>query len=980
MADREHWQQIEAILDEVLELPEATRLAFLDRRGLDPLLREEVDALLAADRDAGAFLDSPAAEYLPSLAEGLAAEAESSKAESSKTSSSRTRKGLSWVGRPVGPYRIQREVGSGGMGEVYEAYDSRLERTVALKRVQLGRISPCSQEASQDSPGKDSSSKDSVLRQRFRREARLAAALSHPAIVRIHDILEEGGEDWLVMEYLEGRSLAAVLQEGPLAEQQALAWAEQLTAGLAAAHRRGIIHRDLKAQNVLITVDGDAKLLDFGLAKRFAEPLKQIQETALTGDQQVLGTLGAMSPEQARGQELDPRSDLFSLGSLLYEMVTGESPFWDPNPAVTLTRICSHPPPSPRAKNPALSPLISELIEGLLEKDPNQRPQRAEEILQVIRGGEASRRRIPASRCKAAVTPVLAPILVTGLVLVISVVLAGWWFWGRTPPPPRYVAVTMPEVIIAGGDGLDKSQDQAAGGATDGVTPRLAGENRREAEERAEDQLLASSIHAALQQGLSQLQGLAAVTTAGLESVPASSLATARALGAVEALTARLSCLTSRCQVTLSRLAVADGQVLGLAAFDVPKNNLAFLRTAVLSRLRQAYPGFRTRSGAISNISSDGYRRFLELSDAYQTHGPLRGEALIEALERLRRQEPQFLEVHLLEANVARESFYSSRDKKWLDHSLDLLDRAGELAPRDPRVPANLFDIAAESEQWDLAGEALADLQALEPGGSEALQREARLLVHRGQGARALELMRGAADLQPAQYRLFNLALMEYQEGQVSAARRTLERLLERSPSYHKARSLLAQLELLSGSPARAVELFEGLVDPETAGSEDSNLGTAYLLTGRFEAAAWSFQRAYDQQPGNAIVALNLADARSLEGDQESAQALYLLVLELLEQDTELARWQRLTVGGQALAHLGRQREAAAAVQEAGRIAPDNPQVALESALVYTLTGDLNISLVQVEKALTMGLGPHWFRLPWFAPLEALPSFRELAG
>ena len=207
------------------------------------------------------------------------------------------------------------------MGEVFLAHDERLDRHVAIKRIRP--------EAG-TSPDQ---------RERFRREARVAARLNHPAIVQIYDILQEGEVEHIVMEYVEGETLRSLSRE-PLDLPLALRLAREIADGLDSAHREGIVHRDLKSENVLVTRSGHAKIGDFGIAKQ----LLAGNEPQLTQVNVVLGTYRAMSPEQARGEAVDHRSDLFSLGILFYEILAGRSPFEAENPLATLNRILFHTP------------------------------------------------------------------------------------------------------------------------------------------------------------------------------------------------------------------------------------------------------------------------------------------------------------------------------------------------------------------------------------------------------------------------------------------------------------------------------------------------------------------------------------------------------------------------------------------------------------------------------------------------------------
>ena len=202
------------------------------------------------------------------------------------------------------------------------------------------------------------------------------ALINHPAIVQIFDILEQDDGEWIVMEFIEGPTLAKLLGEGPLDPLEALEWGEQIARGLAEAHSKGILHRDLKTENVMITPIGQAKILDFGVAKPLNGDVLD-GTGSVSADGEVVGTCRAMSPEQARGLELGPRSDLFSLGSLLYEMVTGEAPFCAPNAAETLSRVCTHRPPPVTSLEPALPPALDRLIARLLEESPELRPASA---------------------------------------------------------------------------------------------------------------------------------------------------------------------------------------------------------------------------------------------------------------------------------------------------------------------------------------------------------------------------------------------------------------------------------------------------------------------------------------------------------------------------------------------------------------------------------------------------------------------------
>ncbi|MEE8523348.1 MAG: protein kinase, partial [Thermoanaerobaculia bacterium] len=272
----------------------------------------------------------------------------------------------------IGAYRIEATLGQGGMGEVYLARDERLDRHVALKRIRA------------DLPV------DEHRRARFRREARAVARLSHPAIVQIFDLLETEDGDCIVMERVEGTSLEELIARGEIDADLAVRLGAEIADGLAEAHAKGLVHRDLKPENVIVTPSGHAKILDFGLARTLwfdhgpgEDSLEEIS-AALTQAGTLVGTVHAMSPEQAGGRSADHRSDLFSLGGLLYEMLTGKAPFRGDNLLDTLRRVTSEEPESLAELRPDLPADWVELVERLLAKAPEDRPQNARVVADAL--------------------------------------------------------------------------------------------------------------------------------------------------------------------------------------------------------------------------------------------------------------------------------------------------------------------------------------------------------------------------------------------------------------------------------------------------------------------------------------------------------------------------------------------------------------------------------------------------------------------
>jgi eukaryotic-like serine/threonine-protein kinase len=339
-------------------------------------------------------------------------------------------------GTKLGPYEIQSPLGAGGMGEVYRARDTRLDRTVAVKILPLHLSDPES-------------------KQRFEREARAVSGLSHPNICHVYDVGSQDGIDFLVMEYLEGETLADRLRTGPLSVEQTLRYGMQVCEGLEKAHRSGVVHRDLKPGNIMLTKSG-AKLMDFGLAKASAAtpaPLSEMTQTLaspnspLTARGTIVGTFQYMSPEQVEGKEADARSDIFSLGTVLYEMATGQRAFEGKTTASTIAKILAADPPPISAIQP-MSPLaLQGVVKNCLAKDPDDRLQTAHDVKLQLRWIAEN------GLAAGAQSAVLAGgarwnrfgWLLAGLFLLLLIAGgAAWWVGARRPQPAMYFNSSVP--------------------------------------------------------------------------------------------------------------------------------------------------------------------------------------------------------------------------------------------------------------------------------------------------------------------------------------------------------------------------------------------------------------------------------------------------------------------------------------------------------------------------------------------------------
>ncbi len=337
-------------------------------------------------------------------------------------------------GSKLGPYEIIAPLGAGGMGEVYRARDTRLDRTVAIK------VLP------------PHLSQKTEARQRLEREARAISALSHPHICALYDIGQQDGTDYLVMEYLEGETLAQRLTKGPLLLEQVLQYATEIADALDKAHRKGVTHRDLKPGNIMLTKTG-TKLLDFGLAKLKPETgppaaLSELPtaEDTLSAQGTILGTLQYMAPEQLEGKEVDARTDIFAFGAVLYEMVTGKRAFEGKSQASVIAAILERDPPAMSTLQPMTPPVLDRVVKKCLAKEPEKRWQGAsdlcDELKWILEGGSqvTLAPTAPAKGIRALGRRALILSLGT---LLLGAAIASLAVWILKPTPPRPVTRTV---------------------------------------------------------------------------------------------------------------------------------------------------------------------------------------------------------------------------------------------------------------------------------------------------------------------------------------------------------------------------------------------------------------------------------------------------------------------------------------------------------------------------------------------------------
>ena len=843
----------------------------------------------------------------------------------------------------IGPYRVTGSLGAGGMGEVLLAYDPRLDRQVAIKRIRPGRAS---------SPRG---------RSRFLREARMVARLAHPNIVQVFDLLSQDGAEHIVMEHVGGTSLRQELRSGAPHPRRIIRLARKIARGLSYAHRRGIVHRDLKSENVLVSPAGEVKIADFGIARRWWPDASGSDSRSLTGEGAVVGTVRAMSPEQVQGEEAGPPSDLFALGVLLYELSTGRSPFEGPTAAATVTRILEHRPPPPISLNPRIPLGLSALVEHLLEKEPPLRPRDGDEVVDRLEAIE-----LPQGESTAG--PILDPssrlhpdgasassgrrvgrwAWAAAQALFLAAALAWWVLRATAPIPPgrpAAIAVAVVEPVV-------------------------------EAPSEVED--LAFLVRSALLKQLSRVDGVYPKERREMDGIEGSSRQVGRAVAADEVVETTLHCQELACRLEVGIVDLSTGRLRWLDNAEIPRDEPLVAARAVQVLVASAYRDRPSSDASLADVRREDFATYLEIHHAFASGLPQKAlKAARERLAGLRKRSPSFVDAYLLEAEISLQLHHETSDGAFLEEAVELGSLAQSLAPERSEVLFLRLRLDLAAGRLDQAEERLSRLRALAPGDPELLHHRVELLFARGDLQGAFALARRNAQRHPSWRNLYRYAALASRLGKLDLAREVLSGVLERIPEHHDAMELLARIEMIDGRLERAAALYEALVRRGAGPIELGNLGNLLLLLGRPAAAAKTFRRLLEVTPSDPRSLLNLADARALAGEAAEAQGLYRRVLEELEAHPPAVESQSLTVRSQALVHLGRTQEAVAAAHEALRRAPEDSHVAYEAALVFTLAGERNSALVTFDQAMKLGFDRVWFRYPWFEPLRSNADFEH---
>ena len=828
-------------------------------------------------------------------------------------------------GTAIGVYEIVAALGRGGMGEVYRARDTRLNRDVALK------ILP------------EEFAGNAERRMRFEREAQLTSSLNHPNIVVIHDIGESRGVHFMAMEYVEGETLADRLHQGPLPVAMAVELAAQIADGLARAHGAGVIHRDLKPSNIMITPDRRAKVLDFGIAKlvdRHDPDVPTELAGAFTTPGVLLGTAAYMSPEQARGRPVDLRTDQFSLGIVIYEMLTGRHPFERPSMVQTLSALIDSEPEPIHVLAPRTPEALALVVGRCLAKDPIDRFESTGDLARAFRDVSDHLR---SGRVLASVRPPRRslPMWATavGAALLAALAVSGWMAWPRSTNTSANTQLAVLPFANINGD--------------------------------APNQALSDGLAEVLTTRLTQLEQF----SGGLRVVPASEVrqqkvASAsearRVFGVTLAVSGSVQRSGDRLRLTLNVIDTATLRQVKADTIELPLHDPVGMQDEVLARLTKLLD-IDMNEQARAALTAGGTRTPGALEYYLQGRGYLQRyeiaaniDAALSLFERSLALDPEYGLAHAAVAEAAWRKYDLTKDAAWVERARASGATALRLSPTLAQVRVTLGMIAIGTGHYEQAVDELQAALTLDPSNIEAYRELGRAFDALNDPVQAEKTLLAAVGRRPGDWAVYNVLGGFYvRQRRYPEAAAQFERVVALTPDNARGYSNLGSTYAQMADWPRAFPALEKATVLAPSDRTFSNLATAYFRQGRSADAAAAYEKAIGLGATNHLVWFNLASAlRSAEGGAARARTAYQRAAQLGEDERRVNPRQAALAARLAdcYAHLGEGAKARALAADAEKLAPKDARVWLVSAQVFEELGDRAGALKRVKTAMELGL------------------------
>ena len=852
------------------------------------------------------------------------------------------------IGQSVGPFRVVGKLGSGGMGDVYLAEDTRLGRKVALK-----------------SPS-DSWLKDPEARLRLQREARAAARLNDPRIAAVYDVLDLEGRPYIVMEYVEGETLASIVRRGPMSVERALAVGIQLADALMVAHAGGVVHRDLKPGNIVLTSSDAIKVLDFGLAK--TARVEDDSKSDLTHPGQLLGTPGYVAPEQLLGAEADARSDIYSAGAVLYQMLSGRPPFERTDSmSRALAALMERPRPLQQL-NPAIPETVCAVVDRAMAREPAERYQSASALRRALEdaadalvespthlvGATASppRRRIPQA------FQVIAAVLL--LLAVVGIPIARWW---EARENPRGAHAATPVIAVLPFDNLsgDSTLEYVGAGMAETTSTMLAGVPGMSVVSRTE-----------IREALGQSKEFSKVC---------------KRLGVTYAVTGAVQQAGGSVQVTMNLLSADGGSIVAGAVFTDSIANLFALQRRIAEDVTRRLLGTlsadaRSRLERTSTQDTEAMSAYWRGRDLVEKPGLEPIDQAVAAFQAALSRDPSFGPGYAGLGSAYWRRYLLTKEPRWSAQAVEAIERARQLSPEQPDVRIALATVYDGIGRHD---DALAELQRvieLQPASDAAHRVLGDIYTGAGRVDEAVAHYDAAIRIRPdywAGYRSLGLAYSR--AGRYDQAIAAFRRITELQSDWPYGYQLLGNTHVRMGDFDAATRDYESAIQKGGSPATYSSLGTVYYLQRRFADAARSYENAIRLRPNNAVTHWNLGEAYRRLGRTADAEREYRTAVGMFEDELKVNPASASSLAGHAtaMARLGRVREALAEAERAATLAPADSEVQYHLALTLVISGQPTRALDALERAVAGGYSLALLRHDTdLSALQGLPRFQAL--